>query len=96
MSLVLVLLLAVPWSVAMSVVGLRVISGRFTSAVLADPGVASAVGVSALACGQLVFMLCACDRIFPRASRRIVVPAESVMAVVFLGGMSVACVRVFL
>lgn len=78
----------------MSVVGLHVIFGGFSETLLADRGTAVAVGVSALACGQLVFMLCACDRIFPRAARRLVVPAELVAAAVFLGGMAVACVQV--
>ncbi len=93
-SLALVLVLAVPWSAAMSVVGLRVMFGQFDAPGLSDRGVAIAVGISALACGQLVFMMCACDRVFPRAARRIVVPAESLAAVLFLGGMAAACVQV--
>jgi uncharacterized membrane protein len=90
-SLGLVLLAAVPWSMALTVVGLWAAFSRPSRGLLSDPVTALAVGCSAVACGQLVFMVCVSDRVFPRATRRITVPAEAAMAIVFIAGLMVGC-----
>lgn len=90
MSLGLVLLAAVPWSMALTIAGLWTLFSRRAVGPLSDPLVAAGVGCSAVACGQLVFMLCVSDRVFSRAARRMTVPAEAAMALVFLSGLMVS------
>ena len=85
-SLGLVLLAALPWSAALTVVGLW---AWFSPA---RPGVALGVGCAAFAGGQLVFLACVADRVFPRATRRMTVPVEGLMALVFVGGLMAASV----
>jgi hypothetical protein len=90
MSLGVVLLVTVPWALAMSVLGLWVMFAGGEDAmggVFADRRVAIGVGASALACGQLVFMVCVCDRVFPRASRRVVMVGEASAGCVFLAAL---------
>jgi hypothetical protein len=82
-----VLLLAVPWSAAMTVLGLWIIFDTPPVRMLSDPGVALGVGLASVSCGQLVFMVCVCDRVFPRAAKRLVVPAEAISAGVFALGL---------
>lgn len=89
-SLGLVLLAALPWSMALTVVGLWVWFSPGLSGVLANPWVSAGVGAAAFAAGQLVFLLCVSDRVFPRATRRITVPVESAMALVFMAGLLAA------
>jgi hypothetical protein len=89
-SLGLVLLAAVPWSMALTVVGLWVWFSPGMSGVLAIPLVSAGVGAAAFAGGQLVFMLCVSDRVFPSAARRITIPVESAMALVFVAGLLAA------
>ncbi len=88
MSLGVLSLVTVPWALAMSVLGLWLISPEGSAVlpgVLAEPAVSGFSGVSALACGQLVFMVCVCDRVFPRASRRLVILIEGLTGLVFVG-----------
>lgn len=89
-SLGLLLAAALPWSLALSVVGLWVLLDRPGRGLLADPWVSGGVGAAAFAGGQLVFMVCVSSRVFPRADRRITVPAEGVMAAVFVLGVASA------
>lgn len=86
MSLGVLLAVAVPWALALSVLGLWLIfssGGGALGGVFSDRRVVVGVGISSLACGQLVFMLCVCDRVFPRASRRLVMLGEGSAGLVF-------------
>lgn len=91
-SLGLVLLAALPWSAALTVVGLWVWFSPASDGPMARPGVALGVGCAAFAGGQLVFLACVADRVFPRATRRMTVPVEGLMALVFVGGLMAASV----
>lgn len=89
-SLGLVLLAALPWSVALTVLGLWAMFTPPEAGPLARGLFGMGVGLAAFGGGQLVFMVCISDRVFPRADRRITVPAECGMAVVFLAGLLAA------
>lgn len=93
-SLGLVLLAALPWSAALTVVGLWAWFSPAPDGPMARPGVAAGVGFAAFAGGQLVFLACVADRLFPRAARRMTVPVEGLMALVFVGGLVAASVGV--
>lgn len=90
LSLGLVLIAALPWSVALTALGLR--------AMLATPGAGpfsggwfgTGAGLAAFGAGQLVFMVCVSDRVFPRADRRLTASAECAMAVLFVVGLVAA------
>lgn len=88
MSLGVLSLVTVPWALAMSVLGLWLLfpsGGTVLPGVFGDPVVAGCLGVSAFACGQLVFMVCVCDRVFTHASKRLVVAIEGLAGLTFLG-----------
>jgi len=78
-----------PWAGLMGVGGLWLLTGG-TSAVIAlslrEPGAMLGVvqvgGVFWVAAGQLLFMSLVADRLFPKASRRLVAPFEVVTSVV--------------
>ena len=89
-----VLLLAIPWSAAMTILGLWLMFDTPHVRLLSSPGVGAGVGLASLACGQLVFMVCVCDRVFPRASKRLIVPAEAMAAGVFAVGLLASGVMV--
>ncbi len=89
-SLVVLLLVALPWSAALTVVGLWSLLSPPKTGILASAWVAGGVGCAALAGGQLVFFVCVSDRVFPRADRRITVPAEGLMTLAFVGGLLAA------
>lgn len=89
-SLGLVLLAALPWSVALTAVGLRVWLSPGLTGILAVPWVSAGVGAAAFGAGQLVFMMCVSDRVFPRADRRVTAPVEGAMAMVFVAGLLAA------
>ncbi len=74
----------------MVALGLGVLSGwpRGYSA-----GVSGWLGVTALAGGQFVFMVLVSDRLFPRASRPLVLVVEGLTLLVFLAGVAVTVVR---
>ncbi len=88
-SAALVVATAMPWAVLMVVGGIWLLT-RGTAAVIAltlrEPGsmlgVVQVGGVFWLAAGQLLFMSLVADRLFPRASRRLVAPFEIVTTVV--------------
>ncbi|MEM9372369.1 MAG: hypothetical protein AAGA55_01880 [Planctomycetota bacterium] len=90
MSLGVLSAVTVPWALAMSVLGLWLIapgSAVRAPGILGDARVAGALGCSAFACGQVVFMVCVCDRVFPRASRRLTALCEGSAGVVFAGAL---------
>lgn len=89
-SLAFVLLAAVPWSAALTVLGMWLLVSDHAVGPLRTGWQSVGVGLSAVACGQLVFMLCVCDRVFPRVSRYLSVPAEVSMGLGFVGGLAVA------
>lgn len=95
MSLGLVALAALPWSAAMTVLGLWLLTRPpgVPHAPPAPPG-GDGVGWAALAGGQLVFLVCVSDRVFPRADRRITVPVEAGMALLLVLGLAAALVGV--
>lgn len=83
---------ALPWSIALTVVGLWAWFSPAHDGLLARPGVAFGVGCAAFAGGQLVFLACVSDRVFPGAARRLTVPVEGLMAVLFVCGLMAASV----
>ncbi len=89
-SLGLLLLAALPWSVALAVVGLFVLLSPPAEGILSSAWVSGGVGCAALAGAHMVFFVCVSDRFFPRADRRLTVPAEALMALCFVGGLVVA------
>ena len=90
LSLGLVLLAALPWSVALTALGLAVLFSSPGSWPLAGRWFGLGAGLAAVGAGQLVFMVCVSDRVFPRADRRITAPAECAMAVLFVAGLATA------
>lgn len=89
-SLSLLLMAALPWSAALTIVGLWALLSPPSSGILGSTWVARSVGIAALAGGQLVFFVCVSGRVFPRADRRITVPAEGLMTLAFVGGLLAA------
>lgn len=90
MSLGVLLLVTLPWALSLSVLGLwlmRPAGSVGLPGVLGDPDVAMGVGLSSFASGQIVFLMCVCDRVFPRASRRLVVACEGFAGLVFAGAL---------
>lgn len=74
----------------MTIVGLRLLGGNGAE----TPGwlPAGPAGVAAIASGQLVFMLCVCDRVFPRASRAVSGLGEAIAGVTLLAALGGAAV----
>jgi hypothetical protein len=89
-SLGLLLMAALPWSAALTIVGLWALFSPPASGPLGSAWVARGVGCAALAGGQLVFFVCVSGRVFPRADRRITVPVEGLMTLAFAGGLLAA------
>lgn len=90
-SLLLLVLAAGVWALSLTAGGAWLAS----SGVLADSAAGRlgerASGMLAVAGGQLVFLCCVADRVFPRASRRL----RWLMELVMCGGMLAASVGVF-
>ncbi|MEM9066738.1 MAG: hypothetical protein AAGB51_14760 [Planctomycetota bacterium] len=85
LTLTLLLAVALPWAVLMTVGGLWLLMPGAAPAVLGDMPRA-VLGVTAVAAGQLVFMCLVADRIFPGAERRTVWWIECFTCVVLFGG----------
>jgi len=64
--------------------------------VLSSKPIAISAGVAALAAGQLVFLMCIADRVFPRAHQMISRGIEAALAAIFLGSSSVLAVSALL
>lgn len=73
------------WSLAMTVVGLWLIWGRPLDLPMLRP-VFLSLGVMSFAGGQVLFMFMVADRLFPRASPRIVGMLEICCLSAFLAG----------
>lgn len=96
LSLGLLLAAVTPWSAALTVVGLWSVFSPPASGVMSVSLVAGGVGCAALAGGQLVFLVCVAGRAFPRADRRLTVPAESLLVLLMAGGLLAASGGIFL
>ena len=77
---------ALPWSVSLGILGLWLVLTQHTSGILASPSVAVPAGICALAAGQLVFLMCIADRVFPKAPAAMVRTVESGLGAILLGG----------
>jgi len=87
-SLTLVMVTALPWSLSLGVMGLWLIAEPHTGT-LARPGIGGSAGVAALCGAQIVFLMCIADRVFPRAHRLISRTLEGILAMIFLGSAGV-------
>lgn len=90
-SLSLVTLFALPWSMALGVLGMWLL-GTDHRGVLADPWMGVSAGVAALCAAQLVFLLCVADRVFPAAHALLTTTLESALATTFLLSASVLAI----
>lgn len=91
-SAAMVIATAMPWAVLMSVGGAWLLAnGSSGMGPLVGPeqgpmhGVLKTGGVFWLAAGQLLFMSLVADRLFPRASRRLVAPLEVATSLALFG-----------
>ncbi len=91
LSLSLVTLFAAPWSVALGVLGLWLL-GKGHGGALGDPWIGVSAGIAALAAGQLVFLLCVAERVFPAAHALLTRLAPLALAATFLVSMGVLAV----
>ena len=83
-SLTLLSFVALPWATALSVAGLWLLTTTTTRWI--SPPVTTVGGVTLMAAGQLVFLVCVADRCFPAAARRIGPWIETPISLVILGG----------
>ncbi len=83
-SLTLVVMTALPWSLSLGVMGLWLITEPQTG-MLARPVIGLSAGIAALCAAQIVFLMCIADRIFPRAHQVLSRTIEGALGMIFLG-----------
>jgi len=83
LSLSLVVMAALPWSLSLGVMGLWLIAQEHQG-MLGSRVIALSAGIAALSAGQLVFLITIGDRVFPRAHRLIVWTLEGGLGAIFL------------
>ena len=91
LSLALIVLSALPWSLSLGVFGLWLIFGEHDGG-LGEPAVRMSSGIAALCAGQIVFLLCIADRVFPRTHRVISRTLEGGLGAIFLGSVVVCAI----
>lgn len=70
--------------------------GQDHEGILSAKPIAISAGVAALTAGQLVFLMCIADRVFPRAHQTISRGIEGSLAAIFLGSSSVLAITALL
>ena len=94
MSMTLVIATALPWSLALGILGLWVLLNQHTPGMLADRSIAVPVGVSSLAGAQLVFLICIADRVFPGVPAKLNRVVESLFVAILAVMTIVLCVNI--
>ena len=91
LSLSLIVLASLPWSLTLGVLGVWMLDhrqdGMFESSAIATSG-----GVAALCGAQLVFLFCIADRVFPKANQIMTRAIEGGLGAIFLGSTLVLAV----
>lgn len=95
MSMTLVILSALPWGLSLGVMGVWLIAHEHHG-ILSSRSLSLSAGIAALCAGQLVFLMCIADRVFPRAHRVLSRGIESVLAAIFLSASGVLAVSAVL
>lgn len=90
-TLVLLVVAASPWALTLTVGGLWLVVNGLPGAEGAGKLAVRSAGLAALAGGQIVFLCCVADRVFPRASRRIRSWVELVMCGALLTSVLAMC-----
>ncbi|MEX0876092.1 MAG: hypothetical protein WD114_01420 [Phycisphaerales bacterium] len=87
----LVTLCVLPWSWALGMMGLWLMDSQ-PPGPLGDPWLSRSAGVASLCAAQLVFLLCAADRLFPRAHTALTRSIQAGLGATFLGSALVLAV----
>jgi len=99
LSVALVMLTALPWSLALGVLGLWMIAepqAVFVGGGRAMTTVSISAGIAAICAAQVIFLLCIADRVFPGANQRMVRVIEGGLGVIFLCSAGVLAVASFI
>ncbi len=92
-SMTMVVATALPWSVALGILGLWILFDSHGLGVLSNRGIAVPVGLCSLAGAQLVFLMCIADRVFPRVPVSLNRSVESVFGAILVIMTIVLCVN---
>lgn len=88
LSIALLILAAGPWSLALGVLGVWFIAEPHTG-FFSSPWVSWSAGIVALCAGQLVFLNCVADRVFPSVHTRVRSVAQIGNVVILIGSAGV-------
>ncbi len=88
LSIALLIFAAGLWSLALGVLGVWFIAEDH-SGLLASPWISWSAGIAALCAGQLVFLACVADRVFPSVHSRVRSVAQMGNVVILIGSAGV-------
>lgn len=83
LSVSLIVLTALPWSLALGVTGVWLIA-RFDQGLIGGAMTTLSSGVAALSASQIVFLMCIADRLFPQAHKALSRTVEGGLGLIFL------------
>lgn len=83
-SLSFIILAALPWSLTLGFLGVWMLDHRHEG-LLGSWAIATSGGIAALCGGQLVFLFCIVDRVYPQANRVMTRTIEGGLGAIFLG-----------
>src|SRR5690606_4343824 len=83
LSVALIVLTALPWSLALGVLGVWLIA-RFDEGLIGGSMTSLSSGIAAICASQIVFLMCIADRVFPRAHWMISRTLEGGLGLIFV------------
>ena len=93
-SLTMLIATAVPWAVSLGILGLWILFSPHKTGFLSSDRVSIPLGVCSFAGGQLVFLMCIADRVFPKVPAALSRSVEAGLGAILLVGTVVLSVSV--
>ena len=83
LSVALIVVTALPWSLALGVLGVWLID-QHAEGLIAGPTASLSSGIAAICASQIVFLMCIADRVFPRTHKSISRTLEGGLGLIFI------------